>query len=498
MKSMEETMKGILHLFKIFVELGVILLLILILVVSINFLRGTNQSSMISAGAEIYPSPQNEIEQTQNTPNVQTSPYPASEAQSMTPAIPQKKRFIGPDCLIDYSKKLSLQLLSGWYGDINASSINIVNYDPDSIGYEHGKPKNIPANSIKIEIYKLKFEPNQTLEQWVSTEKAQSKGQDGNSLTVSENSPYKLGKYDGISYALTDLNGWNSRIIALKVNTDEGIVVNIFPANSQAFSDGLAILSTLDASENFTCSEISYSPNQATELPDDLNHIKNETLTTFECPTEVTYPGSEAKSSTIDLQMPFLWGQTWIVGGDGAFYGNYHHCNYYNNYYATDWNRPDNNDAGFFVVSIAAGTVSSVDTPPCTTERYGCFVDVDHSSGFRTRYAHLDSVFVSPGATVGAGAALGTVGESGTDNSHLHLSFWHWDLSDYPYHYDYFCQCYYNGQTCPNGEAPYYPQGYRPSPMWTTYGNAFLADGLPFTSTNGRALFLPFIINSSQ
>lgn len=485
------SMKGILRFLKLIFEVGLILLLLLVVVVSINFLRGNNQSSALIAGAEIYPPPPNE---TDSPPiNLEASPYPAPDEQTIATTSSYLKRFIGPTCLINYSKKLSLHLPVGWYGDVGSNSINIVNYDPDNLEYEHGKPKNIPANIIKIEIYDLILEPNQTLDQWISDEKAQSQRQDSSSIIVSENIPYKLGQYDGIAYSLNDLEGWNSIIIALKIDANQGIVVNIFPANSPAFLDAIALLATLDASGNLTCSETSSPSDQHSKSSYNLNQVKNETLTTFECPTGVTYPGTEAKSSTIDIQMPFPWGQTWIVGGGGAFYGNYHHCNYYNNNYATDWNRPDNNDAGYLVVSIADGTVSSVDSPPCTTERYGCYVDVDHASGFRSRYAHLDNVFVGSGAAVGAGSALGTVGQSGTDNYHLHLSFWHWDLSDYPYDYEFFCQCYNNGQTCPNSESPLFPQGYRPSPMWTTYGNAYLADGLPFTSTNGKVIFLPTV-----
>jgi hypothetical protein len=44
-------------------------------------------------------------------------------------------------------------------------------------------------------------------------------------------------------------------------------------------------------------------------------------------PTGVTYPGTEAFASTITLQMPFIAGETWTVGGAGSFYGNGRHCN---------------------------------------------------------------------------------------------------------------------------------------------------------------------------
>jgi hypothetical protein len=61
--------------------------------------------------------------------------------------------------------------------------------------------------------------------------------------------------------------------------------------------------------------------------------------TVWACPTGVTYPGTEAYTSTITLQMPFIAGQVWTVGGTGSFYGNGEHCNSLNDYYATDWNR---------------------------------------------------------------------------------------------------------------------------------------------------------------
>ncbi len=53
-----------------------------------------------------------------------------------------------------------------------------------------------------------------------------------------------------------------------------------------------------------------------------------------------------ALDSTITLQMPFIAGEAWTVGGDGSFYGNGAHCNDPNNdYYATDWNRTNDNGA---------------------------------------------------------------------------------------------------------------------------------------------------------
>jgi hypothetical protein len=326
-------MKGISRSVKVVVEVGIFLLLLLVFLLTIRHLGENNPTF---AGAEIYPPPLSATDFIQPTPDLQVSPYPVPNEQIATPSAYQKSTFIGPTCLIDYSKQISLQLPEGWYGDINTNSINIVNYDPTTIQYEHGKPTNVPVDAIKIEIYDLKLKTQQTLEQWISAEKAQYQRRYSSSLVVGEDIPCQLGKYSGVAYSLTDVDGWSSKVIVLEVDTNRGIVVTIFPADSLSFSEALAILTSLNGSAKLTCREQSYTPDQAAETACSFQQIKREALATFECPIGVTFPGTEAKSSTIDLQMPFLWGQTWIVGGVGSFYGNYHHCNYYNNYYATD------------------------------------------------------------------------------------------------------------------------------------------------------------------
>jgi hypothetical protein len=277
----EQEIKKTPSLLKASFEVGGILLLLLILFVSINFLRGTSQGSVTSDG--IYPPPQEETDQTPEP----TNPVPGE--QFTTPENSQQKYFTGPDCLIDYSKNLSLLLSKGWYGDVSINSINIANFDPNSLKYEHGKPVNIPNDHIKIEIYVLELDPAQTLDQYIATQKTQATNQDNTlpSIAFSENSPYKLGNYDGVAYAVTDSAGWNSRAITVRVNDTKAIAVSIFPADSQAFADALSILSTLDASENPACPEFSSFPSQVLESPEGLDQNEVET-DEFECPLNVT------------------------------------------------------------------------------------------------------------------------------------------------------------------------------------------------------------------
>ena len=53
---------------------------------------------------------------------------------------------------------------------------------------------------------------------------------------------------------------------------------------------------------------------------------------------------------------------------------------------------------------------------------YGNFVIIDHGNGYRTLYAHMSRVYVSPGQKVSQGEVIGLVGNTGDSNgAHLHF-----------------------------------------------------------------------------
>jgi murein DD-endopeptidase MepM/ murein hydrolase activator NlpD len=57
------------------------------------------------------------------------------------------------------------------------------------------------------------------------------------------------------------------------------------------------------------------------------------------------------------------------------------------------------------------------------SDTYGNYVIVAHHSGYRTLYAHLDSISVTPGRWVTAATKLGTLGNTGLSTGpHLHFS----------------------------------------------------------------------------
>lgn len=88
--------------------------------------------------------------------------------------------------------------------------------------------------------------------------------------------------------------------------------------------------------------------------------------------------------------------------------------NAYGYHTGVDWPAP----IGTIVGSTAAGVVSYAGWDG----GYGYWVEVDHGGGVRSRYAHLNEIFVVVGEWLGAGGYVGTVGNTGASSgAHLHF-----------------------------------------------------------------------------
>jgi murein DD-endopeptidase MepM/ murein hydrolase activator NlpD len=70
------------------------------------------------------------------------------------------------------------------------------------------------------------------------------------------------------------------------------------------------------------------------------------------------------------------------------------------------------------VVATKSGTISKVDFE---ANGYGKYIDIEHSDGYKTRYAHLNNILVSVGDQVNQGQTIGAVGSTGRSTGpHLH------------------------------------------------------------------------------
>jgi len=112
-------------------------------------------------------------------------------------------------------------------------------------------------------------------------------------------------------------------------------------------------------------------------------------------------------SAAPSFQVPFPCNQVWA----GQTRTNHSPVN------SVDFNRAD--DVNDNVVAAAGGTVTRVANEGNVS--YGRWVEIDHGSGYRTRYAHLNSQSVSVGQKVSQGQKIGTVGSTGgSSGPHLH------------------------------------------------------------------------------
>ncbi len=107
------------------------------------------------------------------------------------------------------------------------------------------------------------------------------------------------------------------------------------------------------------------------------------------------------------FQLPFPCGEVWA----GQTRTNH------SPQLSVDFNRA--NDEGDTVVAAASGMITRVANTGSTS--YGRWIEIAHSGGRRTRYAHLSSQTVTVGQAVQRGQKIGTVGNTGgSTGAHLH------------------------------------------------------------------------------
>ena len=67
---------------------------------------------------------------------------------------------------------------------------------------------------------------------------------------------------------------------------------------------------------------------------------------------------------------------------------------------------------------------------------YGSYVVIEHGNGFQTLYAHLYTILIEVGQSVGKGARIGSVGKTGrATGPHLHFEVRHNGIQRNPFGY---------------------------------------------------------------
>lgn len=399
--------------------------------------------------------------------------------------------------LVDAVNKISLQVPEGWH--VLAPSPNSVvgivtltNYKPLS---PEQSESSLPADAVKIEVQVLPRTTGLGLKAWNAGHLQALGGEDNFSpgIEASEAVPYKLARRPALAYTIHG-EGRNPVLgVSVDWSRDKVLAATIRPADSPALSRALAVLDGLEPAGGGRSERAREQKRLGRESGDLLEPIEGLVrriptgsgvfvAEAGSCPAG-TFDLGEAPTSPITLSLPFASG-SWEVGNIGSYFGNGLHCNSNNDYYATDWNRRSAGcaagyleDNGQEVRPLASGTVTKAD---CTDPSgYGCQVQVTHSNGLRSRYAHLSAVSVSVNAAVTTATKLGEVGCSGLAacGPHLHLSL----LQSVNGTYYSKCNGPSNRATCPNGEAKSGVQTVKPSPMITASGSTNLQDAGCYT-----------------
>ncbi len=183
---------------------------------------------------------------------------------TLTPPLPTPLPTVpdGRRCYIDSVNGFSVLLGPGWYIDpVSGSAPNTAsilwNTDPTQQssnvpGARSGEGDFAPGQ-LKIQINSVKVQAEQSLGDWVKDLIARNTSKDAPIPTkASTPTSYSIGRYTGLAYTF-ESGISKSFHIALSVDEARILLIAIWPADSKAMNDGLALMSTLDTATSSTC-----------------------------------------------------------------------------------------------------------------------------------------------------------------------------------------------------------------------------------------------------
>ena len=140
-------------------------------------------------------------------------------------------------------------------------------------------------------------------------------------------------------------------------------------------------------------------------------------------------------SAKPELKLPFPGGEEWQVSqgynpddSDDSTHRNY--GLWADDRYALDFNLPGDDDLGKPIISAATGLVETI---IISDTGYGNNVMLNHGDGYKSRYAHLESISVSEGQQIYQGQEVGKCGTSGLSTGpHLHFTFYYNGVAELP------------------------------------------------------------------
>jgi len=398
----------------------------------------------------------------------------------------------GPAQVTDELNGVTLDVPKGWYAIVPREGVfgttTLANYD---MGHaEDWLPEHsahvLVKEMAKIDVSTFDLGTAGTVGEWVDQRLARG-GIAGEALSTSEKIEYRTAGRKGIAYVI-HLGFASSVEIALPWENGKVLLASVSPIDSIDLQKALAVTEGLRPAGEDRPRGLDARAAQSKRFAPLQALVRNEISRSAEIekalgPAKAACTGwtgtdngtcaagqSCASNASITLYLPFQWQTWWMAGGVGSFFGNNYHGNCNLDYYAIDFNLYSSsscssaaNDVGQNVYAAANGTAAV----GFDAAGYGNYVLVTHSNGYKTRYAHLQSVNVANGAAVTTQTVVGFVGDTGSAAGapHLHFGYQTGGVS--------YCN---RAGGCPNGEAARSPQTQKPSPMQTNTGSRGITD----------------------